>query len=235
MKRFVIWLIAPVLVAAPLSAARSDEIVKNFFGKIVGALGDQVTKEVERGFENFRNPQQENANTVGLGNLGYCQVWTGGSMVVQSQCRLDANCNASGVCEYSYIWPSGSQTSVSVRAGMPSSLNGKPTALVRVGTDACLVDTPSDIFCYTVNPQSPYAGSFVAENAPVASTAAIAPSASFETLLENYVVATENQSDPGSRSRRCEIGVTLVSEHGNLLGGELQYLIREQLKQDQCS
>lgn len=131
---------------------------------------------------------------------------------------------------------------MAVRAGMPKSLNGKPTSLINVGTDICLVDTPSDIFCYTARPQSPYAAAFVTANplpdpqdtsSPIASPPPVSGD-SFETLLESYVSATERQDDPNARMQRCRIGATLVREHAGALDSELQGLILEQLKQDGC-
>ncbi|MFH1793763.1 MAG: hypothetical protein ABIK36_07715 [Pseudomonadota bacterium] len=244
MKRHIIWQLAAVLTAVSISSARSEDAVKELFGKIIGSIGDEISKDIGRGFDRLRNPPKDHAANQPAADLaGYCQVWRGGSLAAQMQCASQTTCGNDGACVYRYVWPSGGETTVVVQAGMPRSFNGKPTSLIKLGSDVCLVDTPSDIFCYTAKPQSPYAAALVTESAPPISGQALLPPTpqalptsgeGFETLLQGYVAATENQADPNARTQRCRIGATLVREHSGSLDSELEGLILDQMKQDGC-
>lgn len=228
--------------------AQDNPVMEKLFTPLLGKLGEVFSSEVGRGFENMRANKQQKRPVA-----GYCQVWRNDRLAVQKRCHAVSECGADGFCTHRYIWPNGGQTELIADKNRPLSINGKPTAYMFVGSDTCVTDgPPSNLFCFTTSPQSPKAKI----TAPPAKTRTVetlaidpikpkptslpapAPDTSaaadgFGGLLESYISASESSS-PQAQQRRCKLGLQLVVNHSAALDEELNQLIRDQLKQDDC-
>jgi hypothetical protein len=239
---FVLWL------AALPSQASGKDLIEDLLEGVVDSFGEKLSDKVDEGldkvFDGLAGKRQSPKSVTQ--DAGYCQVWEGGTLSVQEACHSEYSCKGDGTCVNLYVWPNGGATHVFWQDGAPRELNGKPTTYVLVGTDNCLVDAPSDVFCFTRIPQE--AKIVIAEEEvqpedvpPVAYTPEKVekepkPASNLNSLFDQYAVLADNLEDtsPETVSKRCTVGLAIIGGHAESLDAEMKSLIQEQLKRDKC-
>ncbi len=95
-------------------------------------------------------------------NNGWCQLWRASDLLRQQRCSESIACDPEGgeICEVTYSWSGGGQTTTLIEDGFLSRINGRSILDIASGADPCIFDPSNDTtFCFTENRQEPASNS----------------------------------------------------------------------------
>ena len=245
------------LYTAHASANEAREMFRSFVDTFSGEISEGIQNTINRSSQKKKRKKAIEATRVS----GYCQVWRSYKLAVQKPCSSTNDCFDSDTCKMKFKWPTGGKTKIKFVNGEPATLNGKPTRFVSVGPDNCFTDgSIQNVFCFTFERQASDLIATYKEPTETNEQAYVQPEpevalpepkvieapsenenydpssepTDFSEIVDQYIEASDNETDPVARKKRCSLGQKLLILHSEELDGETRATIREQIEADNC-
>ncbi len=256
MRRLLSLLLGLCLVGAGMPSVGSANEARDFFRGLLNEFQGDIIDGVRNSIDRKKAERERKQAIKQSLQYGFCQVWRNEKLAVQKKCTTTNDCMISENCVMNFKWPTGGTTKVQYAGRYPATLNGKPTEYISIGPDQCFMDgNPSHLFCFTSEPQpanlyavynQPSDTNELAYSEPIPSDEApkiikepmeqelTSTSTDFESIVNQYADAMENQADSGAKEIRCKLGAKLLLEYKADLEADIQHMIKQQIADDQC-